>query len=199
MLTDIVTALDAPAFAEQLVRMHILEGGSSAIEGFVHPFLGLDHLLAMLTVGLLSAQMGGRAIWLVPSTFVLTMAVGGGLGWLDIDVPLVEYGIAGSVVILGLALLAKRQIPIGIVMGFVALFALFHGHAHGAELPRVSNDPLYVLAYILGFMTATAGLHVIGALVGYIALRHQRSAMMLRFSGALISLVGVFLITQIGA
>lgn len=179
------------------VMAHELEGGSSAIAGFLHPLLGLDHLLAMVTVGLLSAQIGGRAIWLVPATFVGTMAVGGLLGYAGLPLPLVEIGITGSVVILGLALVANQKIPLWIAMVFVAFFAFFHGHAHGAELPAVEGDALYLLAYVLGFMTATAGLHVIGALLGYIALRNNRGATTLRLSGMLIALVGVYLVSQV--
>lgn len=179
------------------VPAHELEGGSSAIAGFLHPLLGLDHLLAMVTVGLLSAQIGGRAIWLVPVTFVVTMAFGGILGYFGLPLPLVELGITGSVIILGLALLANQKIPLWIAMVFVAIFAMFHGHAHGAELPAVEGDTLYILAYVLGFMTATAGLHVIGALVGYIALRNNRGAMTLRLSGMLIAMVGVYLVSQV--
>jgi urease accessory protein len=176
---------------------HTLEGGSSAIAGFLHPLLGLDHLLAMVTVGLLSAQIGGKAIWVVPTTFVVAMAIAGVLGYFGVPLPLVEVGITGSVVILGLALLANQKIPMWVAMIFVAIFALFHGHAHGAELPAVEGDILYILAYVLGFMTATAGLHVIGALIGYIALRNQRSAMILRFGGLAIALMGVYLVSQV--
>lgn len=181
------------------VLAHTLEGGSSAIAGFLHPLLGLDHLLAMVTVGLLSAQIGGRAIWLVPATFVASMAAAGFLGYVGVPLPLVEVGITGSVVILGLALLVNQKIPVGIVMFFVAIFAVFHGHAHGAELPSVEGDILYILAYVLGFMTATAGLHVIGALIGYIALRNQRSALILRIGGLLIAVMGMYLVTQVFA
>lgn len=176
---------------------HTLEGGSSAIAGFLHPLLGLDHLLAMVTVGLLSAQIGGKAIWVVPTTFVVAMAIAGVLGYLGVPLPLVEVGITGSVVILGLALLANQKIPMWIAMIFVAIFAVFHGHAHGAELPAVEGDILYILAYVLGFMTATAGLHVIGALIGYIALRNSRSAMVLRVGGLVIALMGVYLVSQV--
>lgn len=170
----------------------------NAIEGFLHPLLGIDHLLAMITVGMLSAQMGGRAIWTVPTTFVSVMVIGGILGIAGIQVPFVEYGIALSVVILGVALLAKRRTPEGIAMIFVGLFAMFHGHAHGAELGTVT-DVMQVVAYVLGFVVATAGLHVIGALLGYIALRNSRGALILRASGALIAMVGVYLISTIGA
>ena len=170
----------------------------NAIEGFLHPLLGIDHLLAMITVGMLSAQMGGRAIWTVPTTFVSVMVIGGILGIAGVEVPFVEYGIALSVVILGVALLAKRRTPEGITMIFVGLFAIFHGHAHGAELGTVT-DVMQVVAYVLGFVVATAGLHVIGALLGYIALRNSRGALILRASGALIALTGIYLVSAIGA
>ncbi len=174
--------------------LHIAPGGGTAVEGFLHPFLGMDHMLAMLTVGLLSAQMGGRAIWTVPVTFVLAMGFGGVIGFYGVPVPMVEYGIAGSVIILGAALLAKTRLPVTIVMVFVGFFGLFHGHAHGAELPRISEDPLYLIAYVLGFMTATAGLHIIGALLGYIALRRPRGPIILRLSGAFIAIAGLFIL-----
>jgi urease accessory protein len=189
--------MQIPRFVFLSILAHTLEGGSSAIEGFLHPLLGLDHLLAMVTVGLLSAQIGGRAIWIVPATFVGAMAFAGFLGYFGVPLPLVEIGITGSVVILGLALLANRKIPMGIAMIFVGLFAVFHGHAHGAELPKVEGDTLYILAYVLGFMTATAGLHVIGALIGYIALRNPRSALVLRLGGLVIALMGVYLVSQV--
>ncbi len=167
-------------------------GGSTAISGFLHPLLGFDHLLAMVTVGLLSAQLGGRAIWTVPATFVGVMALAGVAGYVGVPLPGVEIGIAVSVIVLGAALFSQRKFPEAIAMVFVALFSIFHGHAHGAELGTV-NSPMDVVAYVLGFMTATAGLHVIGALIGYLLLRNDRSAQVLRWSGAVIALVGVWI------
>jgi urease accessory protein len=137
------------------------DGGIFA--GLLHPILGIDHLLAMVTVGLLSAQLGGKAIWTVPATFVSVMALGGILGILGLPLPFVEYGIALSVVVLGVALLARRKLPIAAAMAFVGLFALFHGHAHGTELPELSETALDVIAYVFGFLVATASLHLIGA------------------------------------
>jgi urease accessory protein len=165
--------------------------GSGAIAGFLHPLLGTDHLLAMLTVGLLSAQLGGRAIWTVPVTFVSVMALGGLMGLLGMPLPLVEFGIAASVIVLGIALLSKATLPEWLAMAFVAVFAVFHGHAHGAELPSVTSV-IDVIAYVVGFLVATAGLHVIGALIGYMLLRSARGALMLRGSGLLIALVGIY-------
>jgi urease accessory protein len=171
------------------------DGGIFA--GLLHPILGIDHLLAMVTVGLLSAQMGGRAIWTVPAAFVSVMAVGGVLGILGVPLPFVEYGIALSVVALGLALAARKNLPIGVAMAFVGVFALFHGHAHGTELPTLSETVLDVVAYVFGFLVATAGLHLVGALIGQIAVGNPRGAKVLRVSGAVIALVGVFLVIGI--
>lgn len=168
------------------------EGGIFA--GLLHPILGIDHLLAMVTVGLLSAQMGGRAIWTVPATFVSVMALGGILGILGFPLPFVEYGIALSVVVLGIALLARKKISVPLAMIFVGLFALFHGHAHGTELPVLSETALDVFAYVFGFLVATAGLHLIGALTGQIAVNTPRGSSVLRYSGALIAAAGVYLV-----
>ena len=165
--------------------------------GLLHPILGIDHLLAMVTVGLLSAQLGGRAIWTVPATFVSVMAVSGVLGIVGIPLPLVEYGIAFSVVVLGIALLTPKKLPVTLTMVFVGLFALFHGHAHGTELPALSETAVDVFAYVFGFLLATASLHLVGALVGQMAVSTTRGAAILRFSGALIAAMGVFLVLSI--
>lgn len=165
--------------------------------GLLHPILGIDHLLAMVTVGLLSAQLGGRAIWTVPATFVSVMAVSGVLGIVGIPLPFVEYGIALSVVVLGVALLAPKKLPVSLTMVFVGLFALFHGYAHGTELPAFSETALDVFAYVFGFLLATASLHLVGALVGQMAVSTTRGAKVLRFSGALIAAMGTFLMLSI--
>lgn len=187
-------------FIEAILRTNLLsvlfhsgtDGGIFA--GLLHPILGIDHLLAMVTVGLLSAQMGGRAIWTVPATFVSVMALGGVLGILGLPLPFVEYGIALSVVVLGIALLARKKISVHLAMVFVGLFALFHGHAHGTELPELSETALDVFAYVFGFLFATAGLHLIGALTGQMAVNTPRGASVLRYSGALIAAAGVYLV-----
>lgn len=168
-----------------------------ALSGFLHPLLGLDHLLAMVGVGMLSAQIGGRAIWYVPATFVAVMAAGGLLGIVGLELPFVEYGITGSVLALGAAILAKRSVPVWLAMIFVGIFALFHGHAHGTELPSAAETAGYVVAYVSGFLMATAGLHLVGAFLGMIAERSNRGDMLLRASGAMIALIGVFLIAQV--
>jgi urease accessory protein len=171
--------------------------GGGIFAGLLHPFLGIDHLLAMVSVGLLSAQMGGKAIWTVPATFVTVMAVGGLLGIMGVPMPFVEYGIALSVVLLGIALVLPKKLPIWLTMVFVGIFAIFHGYAHGAEIPVVSDTPLEVFAYIFGFLLATATLHLIGALVGQMANGTPRGANILRYSGVVIALIGVFLVMGI--
>lgn len=168
------------------------DGGIFA--GLLHPILGLDHLLAMVTVGLLSAQLGGRAIWTVPATFVSVMALAGILGIFGLPLPFVEYGIAVSVVALGMALLTPKKLPLPLTMVFVGIFALFHGHAHGTELPALSETALDVFAYVFGFLVTTATLHLIGALVGQMAISTPRGANVLRYSGALISIAGILIL-----
>lgn len=172
-------------------------GGGGILSGFLHPLLGLDHLLAMLAVGLLSAQIGGRAIWTVPATFVGVMAVGALAGLFGLSLPLVEYGITGSVLILGIAILFGNSIPEWAAMIVVALFALFHGHAHGTELPSITNTVGLIIAYVLGFLIATAGLHVVGALIGLMANRSKRGPILMRVGGVAIALMGVFLILNV--
>lgn len=135
-------------------------GGLTA--GLLHPVLGFDHLLAMVAVGLLSVQIGGRAVWTVPAAFVLVMAAGGLLGMQGVALPEVEGGIALSVFALGLVIAIGAAPPVWLAMVFVGFFALFHGHAHGAEIPRLA-DPA---AYVGGFMLATAMLHLTGVGIG---------------------------------
>jgi urease accessory protein len=172
-------------------------GGGGMLAGFLHPLLGLDHLLAMVAVGMLSAQLGGRAIWTVPAVFVACMAAGGLLGMLGIPLPAIEFGISVSVILLGVAIAANRRVPIALAMFFVGLFGLFHGHAHGAELPETMTTPLLAASYVFGFLMATAGLHVIGALLGVTAKNSKSGELVLRFSGVLIAVIGVFFVANI--
>lgn len=172
-------------------------GGGGILSGFLHPILGLDHLLAMVAVGFMSAQMGGRAIWTVPVAFIGTMLLGGILGILGVPAPFVEYGITGSVLILGLAILADRGLPEWLAILLVAIFAFFHGHAHGTELPELSSTVGLIISYVAGFLIATAGLHVIGALIGIMAGRNKNGKMIMRASGAIIALIGVYLVAGV--
>ena len=105
------------------------------VAGFAHPLGGLDHILAMVTVGIFAWQLGGWALWLVPATFILAMAAGGALGMAGVPVPFVELGIAASVIVLGAVVAFVRRAPVVIAVGLVGVFAMFHGHAHGTEMP----------------------------------------------------------------
>jgi urease accessory protein len=157
--------------------------------GFLHPITGLDHILAMVAVGIFAWQLGGRALWLVPATFVAVMALGGALGIAGIGVPLVELGIALSVVVLGAAVATGVQAPVTVAMAVVGVFAVFHGHAHGAEMPETAAG----LTYGLGFMLATALLHLAGIGVGFLVARagEQYGEAGLRSAGACIALAGI--------
>jgi urease accessory protein len=130
--------------------------------GFMHPLGGLDHVLAMVAVGLYAALLGGRALWLVPATFVAVMALGGALGAAGYALPSVEVGIALSVVVLGAVIALRVSLPTLAAMAMVGIFAVFHGHAHGAEMPQ----NLTGYEYAAGFLAATALLHGAGIALG---------------------------------
>lgn len=130
--------------------------------GFAHPLGGLDHLLAMVTVGIFAWQLGGRALWLVPGAFVLAMAGGGALAAQGVAVPLVELGIALSVVVLGTIVALGVKAPLAIAMALVGFFAIFHGQAHATEMPLEAS----AAAYAAGFVLASALLHVAGIALG---------------------------------
>jgi urease accessory protein len=130
------------------------------LHGFAHPVGGLDHVLAMVAVGVFAVVLGGRAVWLVPLSFVGMMAVGFLLGIGQVDVPFVELGIALSSVVIGGVAALGRPMPVVAAMALVGGFAIFHGHAHGAEMPADAAG----LTYALGFITATALLHAAGIL-----------------------------------
>lgn len=132
------------------------------VHGFLHPLGGIDHLLAMVAVGLLAAHLGGRALWLVPLSFIALMAAGGAVGLAGIPVPYVELGIALSVVVLGLLVALRPGLPLAAATLIAGSFAIFHGHAHGAELPA-GNSPVF---YAAGFLAATALLHLFGIAIG---------------------------------
>jgi urease accessory protein len=146
--------LGAPVAEAHLIGEH----GAGFQAGLLHPLSGLDHLLAMIAVGIWAAQLGGRALWVVPGAFVGCMVAGGALAVAGISMPLVEPGILGSVLLFGLLIATSARVPTVVGMALVGLFALFHGHAHGTELPQAANPATYAL----GFVMATAALHAIG-------------------------------------
>jgi len=157
------------------------------LAGLVHPVLGYDHFLAMLSVGILSAQIGGRAIWTVPATFVGVMAVGGILGLIGSGFQFVELGIAVSLIILGIVIAAEKRLAIGVAMVAVGIFATFHGYAHGSEVPTTAEPFLYAL----GFLTGTALIHILGVVIGDVAKHYENGKLILRGGGALVALIGV--------
>jgi urease accessory protein len=138
--------------------------------GLAHPFMGLDHVLAMLAIGLWAAQQGGRALWAVPAAFVGAIGLGSVLAWSGMVLPHVETAIALSVLVLGLLIASQRQWAVTAGMGIAAVFALFHGYAHGLEMPQAASPALYGL----GFVLATVCLHGAGiasSLLGRYAMR----------------------------
>lgn len=154
--------------------------------GLLHPLGGFDHVLAMVTVGLFAAMLGGRALWAVPASFVAMMLVGGALGMLGIAVPAVEAGIAASIIVLGAVVALGWTWPLAAAMALVGLFAVFHGHAHGAEMPAGAE----ALSYAAGFAVATAMLHAAGLALG-LSLRRHRA--LVRLGGSATAAAGLAL------
>jgi urease accessory protein len=167
---------------------------SAFAAGLMHPLLGLDHLAAMVAVGLWAAQLGGRMLWALPLAFAGTMVVGAGLGMAGVPLPLVEAGILTSLLVIGLAVAAARRLPAPGALALVALFALLHGHAHGTELQAGASAGLYVA----GFVLTTALLHAagIGAALGArrIARRDSQGALAVRLGGAAVMACGAAMI-----
>ncbi len=150
-------------FASQPALAHVgLHDSGGFTHGFMHPIGGADHVLAMVAVGILAAQLGGRALWLVPGAFVAMMIAGGWLGFAGVELPLVETGIAASVFVLGALVALDVKLPVALAVALAGGFALFHGHAHGTELPGGSAP----VSFALGFVVATALLHGAGVALG---------------------------------
>ncbi len=186
------TLLACLLFFPQFVYAHQAGAGGGFVAGVTHPVLGFDHLLAMLSVGILSAQMGGRAIWTVPATFVSVMLVGGILGIQGVPFFSIELGITISVLALGISIASERKFPTLLAMLFVGFFAIFHGYAHGDEIPYLV-EPVY---YALGFVTGTAGIHIAGVIVGLAAEKFNDGEQLLRYLGAAIAGIGFHLIVM---
>lgn len=163
------------------------EGGivGGFASGFTHPLFGLDHIIAMFAVGLWGAFLGAPAIWMLPIVFPLVMALGGALGVLGIPVPAVETGIAVSAIALGLLVALAARPPLWVAAAAVGCFAIFHGHAHGTELPAAANP----LSYAVGFVTSTGLLHAAGIGAGELS-RFPWGAKAVRFCGAAIAVLG---------
>ena len=169
---------------------HAGNDNSGLMAGLAHPVFGLDHLLAMLAVGLWAAQQSGAARWALPLTFVATMLIGGLLGFNGLEIPLMETGIAASVLAFGLLVAVAIRLPLVISIALTALFAVTHGVAHGLELPDLASP----FGYAIGFIVATAALHAIGfALVRFLP---QAAAPLVRIAGAASAATGVWLLAS---
>lgn len=165
------------------------EGGSAAglLSGLYHPISGLDHVLAMVAVGIWGAQLGAPAIWVLPVTFPVVMAFGGMSGLLGMPLPGVEVGIGLSALLLGLMVALERRIDLPVAAALVGFFAIFHGYAHAVELPDGQSG----LLYSMGFVMATGALHGVGILIGLIH-RWAWGKKALRLCGVAIALSGVW-------
>lgn len=168
---------------------HTGHGATNAFTaGFAHPLGGLDHLLAMVAVGLWAGLARGRALWLWPASFVGAMAIGGGLGMTGVPMPLVEQGIVGSVIVIGLAAALAFSPNLMVGVAIAALAGLFHGHAHGTEVPADASG----LAYSVGFAAATALLHA-GGIAATVAATRFSLPVAARTAGGLTAVAGVVL------
>lgn len=160
-----------------------VEGGFPT--GFSHPLFGWDHLAAMLAVGIWGGILGGRALWMLPVVFPLTMLAGAFFGMSGIELPAVETGIASSALILGLLVAFLVRIPLWASTALVGVFAIFHGYAHGAELPAGTD----AFAYIIGFLVATVLLHVSGISIGLL-MKWPQGKLAVRFVGGAVAVLG---------
>lgn len=176
----------ALTFAATMAAAHTGEGINTGFaSGFWHPILGWDHVVAMVAVGLWGAFLGSPAIWILPIVFPLVMAIGGALGVAGVPVPAVETGIALSGVALGLLVAFAVKAPIWVAAVIVGVFAIFHGHAHGTELPEAFSP----YGYAVGFVVGTGLLHMAGIALGYLT-KLPYGAYAVRAAGVVIALVG---------
>ena len=166
-----------------------IDHGAGFFHGLAHPVGGLDHVLAMVAVGVFAFVLGGRALWLVPLSFVGAMVAGFALGLAQVQLPFVELAIALSSIAIGGAAAMGRPMPVGVAMALVGTFAVFHGHAHGAEMTKSVGG----LTYALGFITTTALLHLAGiaAAFGVAGLTGRFGKATARLAGAAFALGGV--------
>jgi urease accessory protein len=179
-----LTLIATPAFA------HTGPHASGFMTGLGHPFNGLDHVLVMAGIGIWAGQLGGRNTWLVPAAFVATMVLGAGIALMNIPLPQVELGIAGSVVAIGMLVAFGTRLPAGAAAALAGLMALFHGHAHGTELPAMAS----AWGYAAGFVLSTAMLHAIGLGLPLAVFRFARP-MSLRAAGLATAVFGLGMVS----
>jgi urease accessory protein len=178
--------------ATTTANAHQGEGVAGGLaSGFMHPLLGWDHVAAMVAVGLWGAVLGNPAIWMLPVVFPLVMAIGGALGVIGVSLPGVEIGIAVSALVLGCMVLFAARPPLWLAAVIVGFFAIFHGHAHGTELPDAANP----LAFSLGFVLATGLLHLCGILISLLN-RWRAGRAAVRGGGAVIALAGAMFLLR---
>ncbi len=158
LIATLILVSATPAFAH---------AGHGIASGFLHPFLGWDHLIAMLAVGAWGATLGGRAIWAVPAAFVTAMIVGGAFAMTGVEVPFVETMIMASVLVLAALAILRVELPVASGMAVAGLFALAHGYAHGAEIPAGTS----AWVFGAGFVTATSLIHALGAVAALTAMK----------------------------
>jgi urease accessory protein len=191
-MTATVLLLTRQAHAALFMQAHIVAGESGGFaSGFKHPWSGWDHICAMVAVGLWGAQLEMPAIWVLPVTFPVIMAFGGFLGLIGVPFPGDEIGIAASAIVLGLMVLLAARPPLPVAMVLVGLFGLFHGYAHGHELPPGQSG----LLYSIGFVIATGTLHACGITIGLVH-RWKAGRAVIRVAGAAITAAGFFFLFQ---
>lgn len=192
LLKQVAGVLVLFALSTSAALAHVDPGTISGgfMSGFTHPLFGWDHVAAMVAVGLWGAFLGRPAIWVLPVVFPLVMAFGGALGVIGVPLPAVETGIAASALVLGLMVALAVRPPLWVAAVLVGVFAIFHGHAHGTELPEAANP----LLFSLGFVIATGLLHLTGIAFGELS-RWRWGAVTVRTGGAVIALAGVGLLT----
>lgn len=177
------------ALTPSLAHAHIGVGQTTGFaHGLMHPLFGLDHMVAMVAVGLWASQCGGRALWALPASFLMTMIAGGIVGATGMAFPLLEVGIVLSLVVLGLMLSFQVRMPVLLASAVVGVFAWFHGFAHGAEMPVMASG----MVYGLGFVVATATLHGVGIAVG-LAAQQMKQPKLIQAAGLTSVLFGVLL------
>lgn len=171
----------------EIALAHAPEGaGGGFVTGFLHPIMGVDHLVAMVAVGLWGAFLGERALWILPIVFPSIMAVGAAFGIVGLEIPLVEFVIALSGVVLGALIALRVRAPLAIAMVLVGIFAIFHGYAHGVEMP----EQISAITYSAGFVIGTGLLHLAGVAIGFAA-RLPRGELLVRGCGGVISAIGL--------
>lgn len=185
MIAATLAALALPGIAHAHVGLH----ADGALAGLGHPFSGLDHILAMVAVGFWASTLGGKARWIVPSAFVALMAVGGVMGVYGLPLPMVETAIALTVAVLGLLVALEVKVPTPVAATVVGICALFHGHAHGIELPSIAHAG----DYLAGFLAATIALHAVGIALASLRFGNAGQAAM-RIAGWAVALAGAALL-----